>query len=517
VALVSASPIAEEPAAAEPGARESPAAVEPAAAAPPAVAAEEYAARRARLAEAVGPDSLVLLFSPPPAVRNGDVEWPFRQDDGLLYLTGISQADTTLALLPGESDHREVVFTLDRDPLHEVWTGDLLDRSEVEAVSGVGEVDSSRSVERFVEAALGGGAWGESDLYRYYRPPGLPAITAARRAGRATVWLDLTDRGTRHGPPPPALRLARELVERWPEIEIRDVGPLIDAQREVKSPAELALIERAIAITEEAHRVGMRRAHDAEWEYQAQAAIDWVFRDRGACCWGFPSIVASGRNTTVLHYPDADAPIDRGGLMLFDIGAEVAGYTADVTRTFPADGTFSPEQRAIYEVVLTAWQECLAKVVSGGQFAEVHRAAEQAIARGLAELGLVSEATSEQARMYFVHGVGHPLGLEVHDVFDNVRPLEPGMVWTVEPGVYVRRADVEASGVFAGLSEEAQAEIRAALDRYDGIGVRIEDDLLVTDGAPRVLSDGVPRTVEGIEALLARLAAEPPGLPAAAP
>jgi hypothetical protein len=122
--MVSASPIAaEEPAAAEPGAMESPAAVEPAAAAPPAVAAEEYAARRARLAEAVWPDSLVLLFSPPPAVRNGDVEWPFRQDDGLLYLTGISQADTTLALLPGESDHREVVFTLDRDPLHEVWTG----------------------------------------------------------------------------------------------------------------------------------------------------------------------------------------------------------------------------------------------------------------------------------------------------------------------------------------------------------------------------------------------------------
>lgn len=490
-----------------------PTAAETAAAVSPPVTAAEYAARRARLAEAVGADSLVLLLSPPPAVRNGDVEWPFRQDDGLLYLSGIAQPDTTLALLPGESDHPEVIFTLDRNPLHEVWTGELLDRSEVEATSGVGEVVSAQAVDRFIEAALGGGAWGESDLYRYYRPPGLPALTAARRAGRATVWLDLTDRGPSDGPPPPALRLAHELAERWPEIRIRDVGPLIDAQREVKSPAELALIGRAIAVTEEAHRVGMRRALEAEWEYQAQAAIDWVFRDRGACCWGFPSIVASGRNTTVLHYPDADAPIDRGGLMLFDIGAEVAGYTADITRTFPADGTFSPEQRAIYEVVLAAWQECLPGLVSGARYAEVHRTAEQAIARGLAELGLISEATPEQARMYFVHGVGHPLGLEVHDVVDNTRPLEPGMVWTVEPGVYVRRGDVEASPVFAGLGTEAQAGIRAALDRYDGIGVRIEDDVLVTGGAPRVLSDGVPRTVEGIEALLARLAAEPSGLP----
>lgn len=479
------------------------------------IPADELAARRQRLAEAVGPDALVLLFSPPPAVRNGDVDWPFRQDDELFYLSGVDQPETTLALVPGEAEHREVLFALDRDPASEVWDGELLERDQLSAESGVAEVASARRFREFLAAALDGGSWGETDLYRYYRPPGLPHLLAARRAGRATVWLDLADRGPRAGPPPPALALAQELRQRYPEIEVRDLAPLVVAQREIKSAAELAAIERAVAVTEAAIEAGMRRALDAEWEYQPLAAIEYVFRDRGACCWGFPSIVASGAHTTILHYPDADAPIERDGLMLFDVGADVGGYTADISRTFPTDGTFSPPQREIYEVVLTAWREALPRLVAGALYADVHRHAEEVIARELARLGLVSAPDPAQARLYFVHGLGHPLGLEVHDPYDRTRRLEPGMVWTLEPGVYVRRADVEASEVFAALGEAEQATVRAALDRYDGLGVRIEDDVLVTDGEPRVLSERVPRSIEGIEALLARLAGSPSALPAA--
>jgi Xaa-Pro aminopeptidase len=470
---------------------------------PPPIGAEELAARRQKVAEAIGPDALLLLLPAEPAHRNGDVDWPFRQDDNLYYLTGISQEGTALALVPGEAEHREVLFARERDPLAEVWDGRLLDRDELTAASGIEEIAPSGRWRAFLEAALGGTAWGAGDLYRYYRPPGLPHLLAARRAGRAELWIDLGDRGAPGDPPTPELRLAEEVRARWPEVEIRDASPLLERMRAVKSPAELALLRRAVEITEEAIHAGMRRTLTAEHEYQVQATIEFTFRDLGACCWGYPSIVASGANATTLHYPSADAPIDRGGLMLFDVGADVRGYTADVSRTFPAGGTFTPEQRAIYEAVLTAWNETLPLFRAGNLPADAHRHALGVIARELAALGLVAAAEPEQAELYFMHGLGHPIGLQVHDVFDRARPWEPGMVATIEPGIYVRRADVEASEVFRGLTAEEQAAIRAVLDRYDGIGVRIEDDVLITDGEPVVLSDGLARTVEEIEAFLA--------------
>ena len=475
-------------------------------AAPPPAGAEELAARRQRVAEAIGPDAVLLLLPTEPAHRNGDVDWPFRQDDDLYYLTGITQEGTALALVPGEGDHRELLFARDRDPLHEVWDGRLLDRDELTAASGIEEIAASDRWRRFLESAFAGWAWGAGDLYRYYRPPGVPHLLAARRAGRAELWLDLGERegrGAPGDPPTPELRLAEEVRARWPEVGIRDAAPLFERLRAIKSPAEIALLRRAVEITEEAIRAGMRRTLTAGHEYQVQATIEFTFRDLGACCWGYPSIVASGANATTLHYPFADAPIDRGGLMLFDVGADVRGYTADVTRTFPADGTFSPEQRAIYEAVLAAWTETLPRFRAGVLPADAHTHALGVIARELEELGLVAAAEPEQAELYFLHGLGHPIGLAVHDVFDRARPWAPGMVATIEPGIYVRRADVEASEVFRGLTEEQQAAIRAALDRYDGLGVRIEDDVLITDGDPVVLSGGLARTVEEIEAFLA--------------
>jgi Xaa-Pro aminopeptidase len=468
---------------------------------PPPVPAEEYAARRARVMEAIGPEAVLVLTSPPPAHRNGDVDWPFRQDDDLLYLTGVAEPDTALVLIPGEDRFREVLFARDRDPLTEVWTGPIPEHEELGTASGIAEVHPAGGALGLLEAALSGRSWGESDLYRYYRPPASPELAAAVREGRATVWLDLGG-GFRGELPSPAEHLADRIRRSWPQVGVRDASHLLAGLREVKSPAEVALIQRAVDVTIEAVRAGMRRALTAERENQIQATVEFSFRDLGACCWGFPSIVAAGENTTVLHYEAGEAPVPRDGLVLLDVGAEVAGYTADVSRTFPADGTFSPEQRAIYQAVLDTSQALLPRIRPGVPFRDLHLQALELLGAELLELGLVTENDPRQVEMYFLHGLGHPLGLQVHDAFDRTRVLEAGMVWTLEPGLYVRPADVEASEAFAALGEAEQARVREAMARYAGIGVRIEDDVLVTEGAPRVLSAGAPRTVEEIEGFM---------------
>ena len=462
----------------------------------------EYAERRAQIAEAVGDDAIVLLFSPRPQRRNGGVDWPFRQEDNLFYLTGVDQPHTTLALLPGEEGHEEILFARDRDPLSEIWDGRIPEHSELADLSGVAEVVSADGFDRFLGAALEGGSWGSSELYRYYRPPGLPATAKRVEAGEATVWLLLEQRP--NGEPTRELRFADDLRARFPELSFRDLTPIVEAMREVKSPAEQAILQRSVDITAQAIERAMRRTLDAEHEYEVQAAIEGTFRELGACCPGYGSIVASGENATVLHYVTNDQPIDRDGLMLLDVGAEVEHYTADITRTYPADGTFSEAQREIYEIVLDAWADNLRFFRAGGSLREAHENTLRLFGERLLELGLVTEASQEQVELYFMHGVGHPIGMFVHDVFDRTRPFEPGMVATNEPGLYVRPADVRASSVYASLDDADRATIEAALERYGGIGVRIEDDILVTEGEPEVLSRGLARTVEEIEAAMAR-------------
>ena len=285
-------------------------------------------------------------------------------------------------------------------------------------------------------------------------------------------------------------RFADDLRRQYPDVRFRDASPLLLAMREIKSPAELTLIQRAIDITAEAQKAAMARVLTATRESEVQATIEFTFRNLGACCWGFPSIVAAGRNATTLHYETNNDPIVRDGLLLTDIGAEVEGYSADVTRTYPADGTFSPEQRAIYEVVLAAQNESLALMRPGHRHLEVNNKAIEVVGRELLKLGLVTKSTPEQAGLYLFHGTGHPLGLQTHDVYDRARAYEPGMVFTNEPGVYVRKDDILASEIFGKLPPAEQTTMRAALQRYDGIGIRIEDDVLITAGEPKVLSAG---------------------------
>jgi Xaa-Pro aminopeptidase len=468
-----------------------------------AIKPSEYQARRAAVAKALGPDSAFIAFSREAARRTGDVDWPFRQEDNLLYLTGVNEPETTLVLLPGERERAELVFARDRDPLQEAWTGAIPSKEQISAVNGIGEVVSARQFSSFIDALLQGRAWGQGPSNtRYYATPGMPSFLASLRAGRAEFWLVLTDR-TGAATMTREQQFASDLRRRYPEVRFRDASPLLHAMREIKSAAELALIQRAVDVTVEAQKAAMTRVLSATHEYQVQATIEFTFRNLGACCWAFPSIVASGRNATTLHYETNNEPIARGGLFLTDIGAEVEGYGADLTRTYPADGTFSPEQRAIYDAVFAAQSEAIPLMRPGARFLDVHNKALDVVGRELLKLGLVTKNTPEQASLYLFHGSGHPLGLQTHDVYDRTRPFEPGMVFTMEPGAYVRKDDILASDVFKKLPAPEQESMRAAIARYDGVGVRIEDDVLITAAEPRILSAGAPRSARDIEAHMA--------------
>ncbi len=464
--------------------------------------AGEFAARRAELMRRIGPDGMLILLSPPAQVRNGDVEWPYRQEDNLLYLTGLENADTSLVLVPGEDAHREILFTRDSDPAQELWTGRVPGVREVSARSGVAEVVSAGRFEEFIRTAMEGRAWGRSGTYRSFATAGLPNWQKKLRDGKAVVWMIQENRG--FGEEAGAeQRFIERLRRSYPELQFRDAFPLLTAMRMVKSPAEVATVQRAIDATVAAQKAAMRRVGTATHEYQVQATIEYAFRENGACCWGFPSIVASGRNATTLHYETNNDPIPAGGLMLTDIGAEVEGYSADVTRTYPQSGRFSPEQRAIYEAVLRAQTGAIALMKPGAYMRDVHEATIGILGEDLLRLGLISRNQRDQVRMYFPHGLGHDLGLRVHDVDDRARALEPGRIVTSEPGIYVRAADVRANPAYLALPATERAGIDAALARYADIGVRIEDDILVTAGAPKNLSATAPRTVAEIEAWMA--------------
>jgi Xaa-Pro aminopeptidase len=466
------------------------------------VPASEYQARRAAVAKAIGTDAVFIAFSAQPARRTGDVDWPFRQEDNLLYLTGMNAPDTTLVMLPGEPDHRETIFSTDRDPSNERWTGRIASPDEVKKAAGVANVLSSRRFDVFVDAMFQGNGFGDRGPSAYFRPPVTPAFLSAFRAGRADVWLFLADRG-RRGTPTREQQFAEDLRRRYPEVKIRDASPLLLAMREIKSDTEIALIQRAVDITAAAQKAAMTRVLTATHEYEVHATIEYTFRNLGACCWAFPSIVAAGRNATTLHYETNNDPIVRDGLLLTDLGAEVDGYSADVTRTYPADGTFSPEQRVIYDIVFAAQNETFPLMRPGHKFIEIHNKAQEVVGRELMKLGLVTKNVPEQSELYLFHGPGHPLGLQTHDVYDRQRTFEPRMVFTNEPGVYVRKDDVVASEVFKKLPAAEQQSIRTALEKYDGIGVRIEDDLLITTGDPKLLSGGAPRAPADIERWMA--------------
>ncbi|HVS30385.1 MAG TPA: Xaa-Pro aminopeptidase [Thermoanaerobaculia bacterium] len=462
------------------------------------VSSREYAARRQLVASAIGPRSILVMFSAQPARRNGSVEWPYRQNDNLYYLTGNTQPDSALVLLPGEPATSEVLFARERNPQQERWSGRIPSAEELRAGTGIATIAGADGLNGFIAAVLEGRSWSPAGRPLSFADPIAPSFSEAVRRGEAEVWLLMERRPPLDGDLPPVLEYAGRLRARYPEIRFRDATPVLRGLREVKTAAELELMRRAIDITGDAQLAAMRLAMTATNEKQIDDAIDRAYREGGACCWGFPSIVAAGANATTLHYHANDAVIRRGDLVLTDIGADYQGYTADVTRTYPAGGRFTAEQRAVHDAVFRAQEEVIRIARAGNTWRELSDKAHQVLGEELLELGLITRNEPEQVRMYFFHGIGHHVGLQVHDT-GRYQQLRPGMVIAIEPGIYVRKDDVLASPTYAKLGEEEKSRVAGALERYNGIGVRIEDNVLVTGGAPEHLSRKAPRSAADIE------------------
>ncbi len=436
---------------------------------PAAIGAAEFRERRRRLMATLPDDAAVLLPGAALVTRSGDSEFAFRQDSDFHYLTGFPEPEALLLLLPGREDGESVLFCQDRDPEMEAWTGRRLGAEGAERDFGLDEAFANAEREERLAALLDG----RSTLY-------LPLDDGEALQLAESVRAEL-QAGARRGARPP--------------LAFADVSARLHEQRLVKSPAELALMRHAGAISARAHRRAMRACAPGLAEYQLQAELEHEFRWQGGSGPAYASIVAGGGNARVLHYiENADALRD-GDLVLIDAGAEFDLYAGDITRTFPVGGRFGEAQRALYEVVLGAQQRAIEAVRPGTTLAAIHRGVVRDLTQGLLELGLLSgdlEACLEHEawRRFYLHATSHWLGLDVHDVGQyrqdgEPRPLVPGMVLTIEPGLYVPEDE----------------DIPAA---YRGLGIRIEDDVAVTESGHEVLTAEVPKRVADIEALMVK-------------
>ncbi len=450
-----------------------------------AIAVAEYAARRAALAEAMDDGVLLVLGSPQPAADY----LPYQQRAEFRYLTGITEPGAALVIEKREGAIEERVFVMPRDPARETWEG------------------------------------------RRLGAEGARAATGAAAATRDRLHPDLQERLARHGtlytlggrPSDPAAGLVlgpeqqfvRALLAEHPELTVRDLEPAVASLRAFKSPAEIDLLRRAIHITVLAQREATRAVTPGLNEFEIQALIEYTFRRHGAEGTGFASIVGSGPNSTTLHYRDADRFMRDGEVLLMDVGARYRGYTADITRTVPVNGSFSQPQRDIYQTVLDAQKAAEDLLRPGATWEQLNAAAEGVIANRLAEFGLIDapDATYRcesprfgvicpQYRLYYMHGLGHGIGLNVHDPEASYfGPFVPGSIFTIEPGVYIR-ADALDHLPDTPENRAMAGRLRPALESYVNIGVRLEDNYLVTDQGFERLSADAPREMDEIEALM---------------
>lgn len=474
----------------------------------------ELADRRARVAKAIGPKAMLILFSTEPRVYTNDVEYEYRQENNLYYLTMLKQKRATLVLLPGNAQLSEILFLSRRDPFSEVWSGHMYTVEEAHAASGLTEIWDAREFEPFIQALRSRQAYlPKPENILMSRSASTPGVIAT--AGLETLFAAAEkNQGELYmlpsgGPNTREYRNEQRFAADWTKTpsgyEIKNAAPIFANMRLRKSPLEIRLLQHAIDITIEAQERAWAAAGRAKWEYEVDAQVVYTFKLRNADHWGYPSIVGCGPNATTLHYIESQGAVKRGQLILMDVGAEYGHYTADVTRTFPVSGKFTRAQAEIYEVVYDA-QEYGAKVIrSGAMYSDVHRAATEAIKTGLLKLGLITDRNSNQYRLWFMHGTTHWLGMNVHDVGYSAR-LEPGMVFTNEPGIYVRldALDQQPFGFKPEEWEKFKRDIRPAFEKYKGIGVRIEDDMLVTETGTRWMTAALPRKLSEIEAFMAR-------------
>lgn len=417
---------------------------------------EEFGERRTRVFTQMQPNSALLLFSEIEKRRNNDCSYPFRQDSYFWYLTGFNEPNAALLLLKTEQAEKAIIFLRPRDPLLETWNGRRLG---VEHAPQQLNVNEAYSIEEFATVL----------------PKILKNLTALYHVSEIHTWGD---------------KLVTESAVSFNEI--LDWRPMLSEMRLIKSPNEIRLMQQAGQITALGHIKAMQTTRPNRFEYEIESDILHEFNRHCARFPSYNSIVAGGNNACILHYTENDRPLNDGDLVLIDAGCEFAMYAGDITRTFPVNGKFSQPQREIYELVLKAQKRAIELLVPGNSIKQVNDEVIRIKTQGLVDLGIlkgdVDTLIEQQAyRQFYMHGLGHWLGLDVHDVGsygqDKQRILEIGMVITVEPGIYI--------------SEDADVP-----EQYKGVGVRIEDNLLMTEYGNKILTAAAPKEIADIENLM---------------
>jgi Xaa-Pro aminopeptidase len=427
-----------------------------------------FAERRKRFMQRME-GNVALLFAAPQKIRSNDTEYRYRQDSSFLYLTGFGEPDAALLLLPGHPEHEFVLFVRPRDPERETWEGRRAGPEGAKTSFGADAAfPMSELADRLPEFL--------ENVERLYYAVG-------RHPERDALVVTAVDK----------VKAKNRKGIRAPSVFV-DPAVILNEMRLRKSQPELESMREAAAITSRAHLEAMRALRPGVKEYEIEAVIEYAFRRQGAVGPAYNTIAGSGVNATILHYVENDAVCRDGDLLLVDAGAEYDGYCADITRTYPVNGRFSPPQRRVYEIVLAAQANAIERVRPGVSFDEVHRAALLTLVEGLVSLGILEGKLDpliqdESYKPYFMHQTSHWLGLDVHDVGDyrngqEWRTLEPGMVLTVEPGLYFGEDRTEVP------------------EDYRGMGIRIEDDVLVTDGDPEVLTAATPKALAAVESAM---------------
>lgn len=426
--------------------------------------------RRRQLLQAAGEGSILILPAAPERVRSRDTHYPYRQDSDFWYLTGCDEPEAVLVLIPGRRHGETILFCRERDPEREGWDGPRLGPEGAVEVLGMDDAYPIADIDDILPGLLEG-------RRRVHYHLGRDAEFDLKLIG----WINRVRAQVRHGAQPPQ--------------EFLELGHLLDEMRLFKSTEEIALMQAAADISVAAHRAVMRAVRPGVTEYALQAELEYVFRQHGAQP-AYASIVGAGANACVLHYRANTATVRDGALVLVDAGAEFRGYAADITRSFPANGRFSSAQRALHDVVCAAQAAALAQAKPGLPYEAGHDAAVATLAEGLLSLGLLqgtleSVLANGDYKRFYRHKTGHWLGLDVHDVGEyrvdgQSRMLEPGMVFTIEPGLYISPNDTTVAA------------------QWRGIGIRIEDDVLITQAGHHVLTAALERSAEAVEALMAR-------------
>ncbi len=460
---------------------------------------DDLRARRARVMEALGPESVLVHWSAPTRVFSRDVDYEYRQDSDMLYLTGIDQDGTTLVLLPGNKTTKSILFVSDADPRREHRQGHLLSKQEAQAASGVDEVRFASSLDSFLTSLMNRQAPGER-LTEYTGE--YDVFFDALKAGKARFALVFGRRPGVKEELPQAYDYAERMRQRVPELQLMDATGIVWGLRQVKTPYERGVLQRSAIVSADAHRAAMRATRPDRFEYEVEAALEKVYLERGAPSWGYPSIVGSGPNATILHYDRSRRQMKAGELLLIDAAAFYEGMTVDITRAWPVSGKYSKEQAELWRLVLAAQEAGMKAAVVGNHTTDVEKAAEEVVTAGLLKLGLITDATSKQQRTWYTHGICHWIGLDVHDVGDYRRPLEPGMAFVIEPGIYIREQALEALED-TPENRAFKEKVKPVVARYRDIGVRVEDSFLLGETGLVRLSARVPRTLEEIEAFMA--------------